>query len=184
MRSRVESRSRLGEAAERRVDRLQCPEAVERLRKRGVRREHPHELSRDTLSSRLVLITANSRNLLEGPIQVEGAPKPRHSRQCLVIRGPVRQGRGELFDAERRRGLAQRANRVSCSNEAVRPAGHQARNQPRHPLPEHCLPRRLGELCQEVRLPIPCSVDGPEGLLPGGLGHRRSSRGIGPSSRR
>src|SRR5262249_3590606 len=76
-------------------------------------------------------------------------------------------------------GLAQRTNSVSSSNEAVGSAGHEARDQPRNPLYKHRLPRSLGELFQEERLPIPDSVDGPEGLLPGGLGQGRSGLGHG-----
>src|SRR5262249_56220101 len=100
-----------------------------------------HEVSGDSLSSRLgPLVSANSRDLLDCLIQIERALKLRDGWQCLVVSSPVRERRGQLFDAERRRGLTQRANRVSGSNETVGPAGHQPRDPPGPPLPQPPLP--------------------------------------------
>src|SRR5262245_54618223 len=97
----VEACSHLGESVERHVHRLPRPETVDRCGELGVFREHPHELSRYTLSPRLAqVITADSRDLFDFPIQIEGASEPRQSRQRLMVGGPVRQSRGELFDAK------------------------------------------------------------------------------------
>src|SRR5215831_10896820 len=114
----IQARPRLGERAQRVLDRLGFSRPVYGLGELLPVRLHHTEVNLSGHSwSRLS--AEEERDAEERIAEIERTHQVRGARELTVVSSPVRQGNSELFAAQRSLGVRQRAKSVGSANEPV-----------------------------------------------------------------
>jgi hypothetical protein len=129
-----------------------------------VRVEYTDECSRGDTP---VVVAPDAWKLIECLVNGAGAGEVRHPKQRLIVGGPIPERRGEFLHPEGGLGILEGAHGMRGANEAMGAGRHDARDQPRKPRREDCLPGSRAELSVEEDDPVAYAAMDAKGVVPG-----------------
>src|SRR5215471_15403997 len=159
----VQPRPGLRQCTMRCGDCLGCSNSVHGLWEVWVRVEYTDKFSRGDTP---VVVAPDAWNLIECLVDGAGAGEMRHTRQRLIVGGPIPERRGEFLHPEGGLGILEGAHGMRGANEAMGASRHDARDQPRKPLRKDRLPGSRSTLSAEEDYPVADSAMDAKGVLP------------------
>src|SRR5262249_50413738 len=161
----IQARPRLGERAQRVLDRLGFSRPVYGLGELLPVRLHHTEVNLSG-HSRSRLSAEEERDAEERIAEIERTHEVRGARELTVVGSPVVEVNSEHFDAEWSTGAKQPAKGVGSANEPVAAGRRRGGQQTTDPLSEHGPPWCLGHLCAKENDPVCEPISGSEYLWP------------------
>src|SRR5262249_16081410 len=103
-------------------------------------------------------VARQSWKVMECLVDGVGRGEVRHTRQRLIVGGPIPKRRGEFLHPEGGLGILEGTYGMRGANEAMGAGRHDAGDQPQKPLRKDCLPGSRAELSAEEDHPVTYSA--------------------------
>jgi len=114
-----------------------------------------------------VVVLLDAWNLIECLVDGAGAGEVWHTRQRLIVGGPIPERRGEFLHPEGGLGLLEGTHGMCGANEAMGASRHDARDQPRKPRRKDRRPGSRATLSTEEDHPVTDAAMDAKGGMPG-----------------